>query len=212
MNTLEPTTRNLPAKIREFNGSLQLKQAIKIILDEVIGDYALNIPHPEQESRNVSFVIDNYPDMEPKEIGKAFEMNASGKHWETVRKYSDMSTLFIGEVMIKYIQWKQIQNIRNPDKHIQQIHFAPSLTPSERLQRHFNRQIDQRQLYGDNYQHLDWHFIYEFALRCGMYHNREEVKAVMARIKKEQPDAPHSKRKIEAMKFLFKKYYREEEH
>tara|TARA_R110000751_G_scaffold15179_2_gene48996 strand:- start:52 stop:615 length:564 start_codon:yes stop_codon:yes gene_type:complete len=69
-------------------------------------------PEPLEINIVSKFVKDHFKNMTIKNLVKAFELNSSGKYWETVEPYGVLDTIFVGKILKFYAEEKRKYNIR----------------------------------------------------------------------------------------------------
>lgn len=180
-----------------FEERISFKKVLKIVcIDYSIGDVDDLII-----DRCINHIEKNYRITAP-QVMEAFEMNSTGKNWEIIEGYNDLTTVFISKILNKY---KQFKGEKLAKKWLNDKQIESGLTRQEFEQNMFNRQVDRIQLYSNKDHSIDWDFVYDYARKCGMYHNDQEYNAVLKRETKE--DDTDFQAESRTKQFLFRKYY-----
>lgn len=69
-------------------------------------------PEPLEINIVSKFVKDHFKNLTIKNLVKAFELNSSGKYWETIEPYGVLDTIFVGKILKLYAEEKRKYNIR----------------------------------------------------------------------------------------------------
>lgn len=73
-------------------------------------------PEPLEISIVSKFVKQNFKNLTVKNIIKAFELNSSGKYWQTVEPYGVLDTIFIGKILRNYSEERRKFLVREKQK------------------------------------------------------------------------------------------------
>ena len=73
-------------------------------------------PEPLEITIVSKFVKDNFKNLTIKNVIKAFEINSSGKYWETIEPYGVLDTIFIGKILRNYTEEKRKYLVRQKQK------------------------------------------------------------------------------------------------
>lgn len=77
------------------------------------------------------FIKNNFHRMNIKQVIRAFELNSTGKYWQTIEHFGSLDSMFIGKVLKAYNEAKRLHAVKHNRSNQKKLPEAPPCDPEK---------------------------------------------------------------------------------